>query len=122
MPLPTQINNIINQNTNNPSKEILASSGIYDKVVYAPIRYAVDRPGLIPNTGIVTTTPSPAMQKNPATPASYSPHLEHSFRITALGREPGLERAMLSDGNYFIDDMLVFNKYIHYDVNINIFT
>lgn len=119
MPLPPQINAIINQNINNPSKEILASSGIYDKVVYAPLLYATDRAGqLIPNAGIVTTTPSPAaIQKNPAIPFAYSPHLEHSFRVTAPGREPGLERAMLSDSNYFVDDMLVFNKYIHYDVN-----
>lgn len=122
MPLPPQINNIINQNNNNPSKEILASSGIYDKINYAPTRYAIDRPGqIVPNTGIVTTTPSPFLLpslSNPALPIPpelYSPQTEHAFRRNVVPRLVGLRTAALSDGNYFIDDMLVFNKYIHYD-------
>jgi hypothetical protein len=113
MPLPELINNIINQNNNNPSKEILASSGIYDKIRYANQIYFADRPGqLVPNTGIVLTTPPPGAP-DPRVPTAYAPHLNHTFRITVPNRQ--FPRALLNGGNFFIDDMLVFNKYIHYD-------
>jgi hypothetical protein len=80
---------------NNPTKEILASSGIFDGKTYAPLPYAVDVPiSWISNTGIqttTTTTPQPSL-------------------ITGAG----VFASGLSSGNYFIDDMLIFNDYIHY--------
>jgi hypothetical protein len=83
---------------NNPTKEILASSGIFvrppESGILAPALFAVDLPNsLIANTGIQKTTTS-------TTP-----------RPTVGGRVFD----NLSSGNFFIDDMLVFNKYIHYD-------
>lgn len=101
-------------NNNNPSKEILASSGIYNQQRYAPQPYADDTgSSLISNTGIQTTTTTTT--KNPDNPDAYDPRSQHAFFI-ALNNVPAPQnRAMLNDGNYFIDDMLVFNKYISYD-------
>lgn len=96
-------------NKNNPSKELLGASGIYESKFDGGTNnliagdpqagqgfYALDLPGAlshIPNTGqypfSTTTTPNP----NP----------RHAFIDS-----------MLSSGNMFIDDMLVFNNYIHY--------
>jgi len=113
MPLPQQINTIISQNNNNPSKEILASSGIYDKISYANRKYANDFPDqTIPNTGIVVTTPPPGAPDSRITTA-YAPHLNHTFRISVPDKQ--LPTALLNGGNFFIDDMLVFNKYVHYE-------
>lgn len=90
------------KNHNNPSKEILASSGIWDEKPYAPFPYADDIPkSLIANTGINTTT---------TTTTSTTPNV-----ISTSGSEPIL--GVLSSGTFSIDDMLVFNNYIHYDVN-----
>ena len=82
---------------NNPTKEIIASSGIFvrppESGILAPDLFAVDRPNsLIANTGIQKTTTS----TTPTPPGG-----------NVFGN--------LSSGNFFIDDMLVFNKYIHYD-------
>lgn len=101
-------------NDNNPSKEIWASSGIYNEKSYAPLPYASDNnKSLVSNTGIQITTTTTT--KNPDNSFSYSPHLDHSFNIQLNGISAPLNKAMLSDSNYFIDDMLVFNKYISYD-------
>lgn len=89
----------IEKNNNNPSKEIWASSGIYDRKNYGrtPI-YADDiTNSLVPNTGINTTTTSTTQPPTAGT-------LYDQFRF-------------LSSGNFYIDDMLVFNQYIHYDTN-----
>jgi len=101
-------------NDNNPSKEIWASSGIYNEKPYASLPYASDVPqSLVSNTGIQITTTSTT--KNPDSPVSYSPNADHSFRISLQGINAPLNKAMLSDSNYFVDDMLVFNKYISYN-------
>ena len=82
--------------TNNPTKEILASSGIYNGISYAETPFAADVPNsLVANTGINSTTTE--------TSTTVSPSLNHA-----------LFQSNLTSGNYFIDDMLVFNKYIHY--------
>lgn len=82
---------------NNPSKEILAASGIYERgvVPYRASYYAPDQPNsVLPNTGIlslnvITTTPSPV------------------DGVWSNGMD-------LTGNIFFIDDMLVFNNYIHY--------
>lgn len=87
------------ENKNNPTKEILASSGIWDNTPYAPTPYAVDIPNsLVPNTGINTTTTSSTTSSTTSPPSSGS---DPSFGI-------------ISSGNLYIDDMLIFNDYIHY--------
>lgn len=100
-------------NNNNPSKEIWASSGIYDQKAYKnpPIYYPDASNSLLANTGISVTTSSTTQPPENA----YQPHSDHTFRIVAPGRTPPLNKVLLSDSNYFIDDMLVFNDYIHYD-------
>lgn len=86
-------------NTNNPSKEIWASSGVFNKQVYASPPYYQDVPNsLVPNTGIQTTTTTTTTTPTPTS------QLDNA-----------LFNGMLSSGNYFVDDMLVFNNYIHYD-------
>lgn len=100
-------------NKNNPTKEILPSSGIYSQTPYATQVYANDLPNsTVPNTGIqittTTTPPSPGA-------VAYNPSNQHSFFITATGRAPPLDKALLNDSNFFIDDMLIFNNYIHHD-------
>jgi hypothetical protein len=100
--------------SNNPSKEIWASSGVHSRVPYAAQSYAPDIPNsLAPNTGIQTTTTTTT--RSPDDPTAYNPINQHSFYITLTGVQPPLNKALINDGNYFIDDMLVFNKYISYD-------
>lgn len=94
---------------NNPSKEIFGASGIYYKGVFpndpTPESgyYSGDMPNSpTPNTGILvipttTTTPSPN-------------NLGHA-----------LDAADLRSGNFFVDDMLVFNNYIHYVLPLRTF-
>lgn len=91
----------IENNNNNPTKEILASTGIYNGEIYSPTPYATDLPGITAaNTGInVTTTTTTTLA--PAGP------LNNALFVSDL-----------SSGNYYIDDMLVFNKYIHYSSNV----
>jgi len=112
-------NDIFSQNQfnkNNPTKEIFPSSGIYDQKPYAPQAYAPDRPNtIIPNTGIQVTTTSTT---RPPDANQYNPQTDHAFRVAATGRVPPLNRALLTDSNYFVDDMLVFNDYIHYNRSI----
>lgn len=98
--------------TNNPSKEILASSGIYDETPYARTPYARDLPNrLHANIGTQTVTIPNADDK--IINRSYNPAVDHVFNITA-NRTPPLNKAMLNDHNIFVDDMQVFNKYVHY--------
>lgn len=91
-------------NINNPSKEIFAASGIYEKgtVPLLGSYYAPDEPNsILPNTGVlnleVVTTPPPQGGED-----------------WSLGMD-------LTGGNFFIDDMLVFNKYIHYTLPLKTF-
>lgn len=85
-------------NFNNPTKEIWASSGIFSGERYSDKPYAVDLPNSnIPNTGINTTTTS--------TTTTISPSLQ---------LQNALFYSELSSGTYLIDNLLVFNKYIHY--------
>lgn len=89
---------VVYKNTNSPSKEIWASSGIYDQKNYGPQNdiYSPDTPNsVVPNTGINTTTSS-------TTPSPTAETLNPEFKF-------------LSNGTFYIDDMLIFNKYIHYD-------
>lgn len=88
----------IENNSNNPTKEIFASSDIYTGEVYAPTAYANDIPNsVIANTGINTTTTT-STTSNPLNNALFSSNL--------------------TNHNYYIDDMLVFNKYIHYSSSV----
>lgn len=83
-------------NYNNPTKEIFASSGIFSGKTLAPRVYAIDIPSSpVPNTGTQITTTTTTTTRAP----EITPNL-----LMGLG-----------SGNYFIDDMLVFNNYIHYD-------
>lgn len=92
-------------NINNPSKEILASSGIYDGKAYANPVYYSDLPNsLIPNTGIQTTTTSTTTTTNPSGSSGPS----------------GINSLPLGSGRYVTGDMLVFNPYIHYDTKNSI--
>jgi hypothetical protein len=90
-------------NFNNPSKEIWAStpSGIFHPIFSAITPYAPDIPlSNFPNTSWQTTTTS--------TTTTRAPEITSNL---LLG---------LGSGNYFIDDMLVFNSYIHYDTKSSI--
>lgn len=90
-------------NFNNPTKEIFASSGIFTGEILAPSPYAVDIPQFSgPNTGIQITTTT--------TTTTRAPEITSNL-LMGLG-----------SGNYFIDDMLVFNNYIHYDTKNSIKT
>lgn len=80
---------------NNPTKEIWASSGIFTGAVYAPTPYAIDIPdNTLANTGRNTTSTTSSTTPAPSSNALFV--------------------SDLSNHNYYIDDMLVFNKYIHY--------
>lgn len=98
---------------NNPSREIVAGSGLYTKTQYGtprsptplnspdspdPIFYASDVPNsLAQNPNIFTTTTS-----------TLPPRVNHA-----------LQNAKLSNTDmHIIDDMLVFNNYVHYYGNI----
>jgi hypothetical protein len=85
------------KNKNNPTKEIFASSGIYDEIAYAQQPYASDIPNSVTaNAGINTTTTST------------------TSTTTTIGPESsGL--LPLSSFVPFIHDILIFNNYIHYD-------
>lgn len=94
---------------NNPSKEIIAGSGIYSKVQYGlpntseffnrqtPYFYKADFPNTnIPNVyNFVTTTPEPL---------NFSQIIPHALRDSQLS----------NTSIHRIDDMNVINKYIHY--------
>lgn len=96
-------------NINNPSKEIFGASGIYYTGPF-PLPpppgnngyYWPDIPNSpLPNTGelkitVPTTTPDP-----------NSPH--------------ALDNADLTFGGFYVDDMLVFNNYIHYSLPLKMF-
>lgn len=83
-------------NYNNPTKEILAASGIYSGISYAATPYANDiNNSTSPNTGRVSTTPPAATTT--AHPSGHS-----------------LFAADIRSGSAYIDDMLIFNDYIHH--------
>jgi hypothetical protein len=83
------------KNKNNPTKEIFASSGIYDEIAYAQQPYASDIPNSVTaNTGINTTTTTTSTTTTTPSPSGLTP---------------------LSSFVPFIHDILIFNNYIHYD-------
>lgn len=90
-------------NTNNPTKEIWSSSGnIFDNSKYSDRPFANDAPGLISNININTTS---------TTTTTLPPS-------NLIKNIPPFPSADLTNHNYYIDDMLVFNKYIHYSQKI----
>lgn len=97
--IPQPTNNI-----NNPTKEIWSSSGnIFDNAKYSNRPFANDAPGLNSNINLNTTTTS-------TTTTTLPPNNLLSKNIPPS--------ADLTNHNYYIDDMLVFNKYIHYSHKI----
>lgn len=89
---------------NNPSKEILAGSGLYEPSSFGPRGangfFAVDRPNSsIPNTGIFTRSSTTTTTPNPQ---------DH-----ALLNNSGVSNASM----HTIDDMNVINNYVHYYAN-----
>lgn len=88
---------------NNPSKEILASSGIYDKKLYSSHVYAPNFPNnTVQNTGVATTTIDPNI------PTIYAPHSNHIFHIQSLNLN------LSTSDSDTIDDMYIINPYIPY--------
>lgn len=95
-----------NNDNNNPSKEIWANSGIYDRKSYGGTQYAQDMANsIIPNTAISSRIPE---ELNPPLLATNS----------ALLSAP---RYTFSSGNYFIDNMDLFNPFRHYAVPTMVF-
>lgn len=87
-----------NNDNNNPSKEIWANSGIYDQRSYGSSQYVSDTTNsTAPNTGISVKN----QQSDP--PVTYT----DSSLLSA-------PRYTFSSGNYFIDNMDIFNPYRHY--------
>lgn len=104
MPTPEYYSN---KNNNNPTKEIWATSGIYDQKNYATsnTQYAPDVINSpLPNTGI----------NNRRTETLTSPVIPTDSELFSA------PPFTLSSGNYFIDDMEIFNPYRHYIDNSNI--
>lgn len=87
-----------NNDNNSPTKEIWATSGIYDQQSYGATQYAADMPNTGANTGI-----------NTKIPVFLSPPLVDTD--SALLSTP---QNTFSSGNYFIDDMQIFNPYRHH--------
>jgi len=93
MPIP--IKPINQKNVNNPSREILSASGLYSNP--QSTNYAEDKPN------------SPAPNWDTASTTTQQPTLPSARNALA--------DSDLRNGNYFIDDMQVFNNYIHYSAN-----
>jgi hypothetical protein len=92
----------VNKDNNNPSKEIWANSGIYDQKSYGPLQYAPDIENAItPNTGISLRT----------TPPPLTPPLIQTD--SALLSAPA---GTFSSGNYFVDNMDLFNPFRHHSI------
>lgn len=89
-----------NNDTNNPSKEIWANSGIYDQKSYGQLQYSPDIPNFIPNTGIALRIPEILNPPLIPTDSSLLSAPPHTF----------------SSGNYFIDNMDLFNPFRHYAI------
>ena len=106
------------KNYNNPSKELLNASGIYEDKPRNPnpTGYSPDRINSpISNTGILPPTLTTTVNPNATgTYTPYHPNFGNIFNAQIRPRVPPLDRAMLNDHNVFIDDMQVFNNYIHY--------
>lgn len=86
---------------NNPSKEIIAGSGIYSQIAYGVAvggkYYAADLPNsLVPNSGVFITTTS--------TSTTQPPGNSHALYFSKLS----------NTSMHIIDDMNVINNYIHY--------
>ena len=103
MPQPSYYTN---QDNNNPSKEIWANSGIYDQKSYGPLQYAPDNAnGITPNTGIALRLPTPFTPPILPTDSSLLSAPAHTF----------------SSGNYFVDNMDLFNKFRHHSISTMVF-
>lgn len=98
-----------------PSKEVLASSGVFNKELYNYTLYAPNiQNGNNLNVAITTTVAPP----NPEIPIEYQPNLTHSFAMTGVGLE--YQNALLRrSSDVPISDMSVFNNYYHYDGGIS---
>jgi hypothetical protein len=96
MPLES---NPIPLNNNNPTKEIWASSGIYTKEVYSNQPYANDLPlSFDGNTARNSTSTTPTPASNPLNNALFSADLTIPYK--------------------YVDDIVIFNNYIHYSSTI----
>lgn len=86
-------------NLNNPTKEIFQSrSGVFDGTIIGTFPYAPDiGNSILPNTGVATTSTTTSTTEPPT-------NLNHALLNFPLG-----------SSNRYIDDILVFNPYIHYD-------
>jgi hypothetical protein len=103
MPLPEYYTN---KDNNNPSKEIWANSGIYNQKSYGPLQYFPDIPdAIIPNAGIATRLPTILTPPILPTDSSLLSAPAHTF----------------SSGNYFVDNMDLFNKFRHYNIPTMVF-
>jgi len=103
MPQPSYYQN---RDNNNPSKEIWANSGIYDQKSYGPTQYVADMIGsFASNTGISYRPPTNFIPPLISTNSSLLSAPAHTF----------------SSGNYFIDNMDLFNPFRHYSIPTLVF-
>ena len=101
-----------------PSRELIPSSGIFEKKLYSTINnFAPDQVNNInPNNYVNITTTSTTLDPNNA--FSYRPDINHSFVLNTPGRI--YPNTLLSTADYSpFTDMSVFNNYYHYTGNIN---
>jgi hypothetical protein len=96
----------VNKDNNNPSKEIWANSGIYDQKSYGPSQYAQDiTDAITPNTGILSRPILPLTPPLLQTDSSLLSAPANTF----------------SSGNYFVDNMDLFNPFRHHSISTMIF-
>ena len=86
------------RNINNPSKEIFASSGIYNSGILPDgPPFAPDLPNsTVANTGVASTLPPPL--------------------VVTTTLAPGHQFIPLSNMTPFVDDINVINNYLHYNL------
>jgi hypothetical protein len=99
--MPEQPSYYLNNDDNNPSKEIWANSGIYDQKSYGPLQYAPDiEDAITPNTGILSRPILPLTPPLLPTDSSLLSAPANTF----------------SSGNYFVDNMDLFNPFRHHSI------
>jgi len=104
--MPEQPSYYLNNDDNNPSKEIWANSGIYDQKSYGPSQYAQDITGAI--------TPNTAILSRPILPLT-PPLLQTDSSLLSAPANT------FSSGNYFVDNMDLFNPFRHHSISTMIF-
>jgi hypothetical protein len=104
--MPEQPSYYLNNDNNNPSKEIWANSGIYDQKSYGPSQYAQDITG--------ATTPNTAILSRPILPLT-PPLLQTDSSLLSAPANT------FSSGNYFVDNMDLFNPFRHHSISTMIF-